>query len=276
MRSHVGRSRRPDRSRPERRRPARHLLAISVVAVLASTSPAATAAVESGRPGWLDVSVFTPVGAPGHPEGVVAGSDGTVYFGTHMDGDGLIYAMDRDPSRVITIDPDMGEQRDYATFADVPPCSTGAPAGACSATVGDRPVMADDPVFGPDGSLYVTDIYQALIWRIPPGGGAAEVWFTAPELESIFGPNGIRFIDNGRTLMFAQSAHNLTDPADIPTAQGRLYTLRVRADGTPGPLNLFWQGQPGEGLDGFAVGASGKIYAAMALPGALLALARWQ
>src|SRR5687768_8518494 len=52
--------------------------------------------------------------------------------GLLFDQDGLLYALDRsaDP-RVVVIDPATGEQRRYATFFDVPPCSGGGVAN-CS------------------------------------------------------------------------------------------------------------------------------------------------
>ncbi|WP_171987736.1 SMP-30/gluconolactonase/LRE family protein [Streptomyces sp. MP131-18] len=187
--------------------------------------------------------------------------------GMALDGEGLLYLLDRNPARVVTLDPRTGRQRSYATFADVPPCAAGRPVTNCSATSGDRPAFADDLAFAPNGTLYVTDIEQGLIWRIPPGGGAAEVWFTDPRLESVFGPNGIRFVDHGRTLMFAQSLHNVSDPEDIFEGTGRIYTLPIQPDGGPGRLGLFWEGdEPGEGIDGFAIGRSGRVYAALALP----------
>ena len=36
--------------------------------------------------------------------------------------------------------------------------------------------MANYGAWGPDGSLYVTDYGQAVVWRVPPGGGEAGVW----------------------------------------------------------------------------------------------------
>ena len=33
--------------------------------------------------------------------------------------------------------------------------------------------MANYAAWGPDGSLYVTDYLQGVVWRVPPGGGEA-------------------------------------------------------------------------------------------------------
>ncbi|GLW05409.1 hypothetical protein Misp01_05390 [Microtetraspora sp. NBRC 13810] len=227
-------------------------------------------------------------GAPGVPSKVFAydrqgrlqreyairgqAAQGQGLLGMAMDGDGLLYVIDHNPSRVFTLNPRTGEQRDYAYFRDVAPCTPGQPANDCSATVGDQPAFADDLAFSPDGTLYVTDINQALIWRVPPGGGTPKVWFTDPRLESIFGPNGIRFTDNGRTLMFAQSLHGVSDPSGIPTGRGRLYKLPITAGGSPGDLVPFWESKPGDGIDGFAIGRSGKMYVAVANANALMVL----
>jgi sugar lactone lactonase YvrE len=182
--------------------------------------------------------------------------------GLAFDTDGRLYALDRSATpRVIVLDPATGRQHDYAAFRDVPPCSAGS-TGDCSATFTDAPAAPDYAAFGPDGSLYVTDIEQALIWRVPRGGGAAEVWLTDPRLESIFGPNGIHFMPDGRTLLFAVTG---SPPwAGGPPVSGRLYSLPVQSDGAPGELAEFWTSRPGDGPDGFAIAASGNVYVALA------------
>ena len=47
--------------------------------------------------------------------------------------------------------------------------------------------------WGPDGSLYVTDYGQPILWRIPPGGGTPQAWLTDPRLDGgEFGTTGHR------------------------------------------------------------------------------------
>ena len=113
--------------------------------------------------------------------------------GLAFDGEGRLYALDRSAApRVVRINLNTGRQRDFALFRDVPSCSASGRSRNCSATTGDLPAAPDYAAFAPDGHLYVTDIDQALIWRVPPDGGRPQVWFTDPRLESIFGPNGIQ------------------------------------------------------------------------------------
>ena len=61
--------------------------------------------------------------------------------------------------------------RPHARFRDVPSCGMAMRQSDCSATTGDLASFPNFAVFAPDGTMYVTDIQQALIWRVPRGGG---------------------------------------------------------------------------------------------------------
>jgi sugar lactone lactonase YvrE len=183
--------------------------------------------------------------------------------GLAFDGRGRLFALDRsaDP-RVLVIDPRTGRQRTYSRFRDVPPCQESGRTRNCSQTVTDATAEPDYAAFGPGGALYATDIEQALIWRVPRGGGRPSVWVTDPRLESIFGPNGIQFMADRRTLMLAVTS---TRPAtEGEPSAGALYKVRLRRDGKAGPLRLFWGSRPLDGPDGFALGRSGRVYLALA------------
>src|SRR5205085_454065 len=190
--------------------------------------------------------------------------------GLALDGDGLLYVLDRssDP-RVVVLDPVTGLQRRYASFRDVPTCSAAGRQTDCSATVNDASAGPDYAVFAPDGTMYVTDIDQALIWRVKRGGGRAEVWFTDPRLESLYGPNGVQVLGDGHTLLFVNSASNPS--AGNPTT-GRLYRLPIGPHGGPGNLTQLWESRPADGPDGFALGRSGKIYLALAAANQLVVI----
>jgi sugar lactone lactonase YvrE len=182
--------------------------------------------------------------------------------GLVFDGEARLYALDRSAApRVVRINPRTGRQRDYARFRDVPSCSAAGGSRDCSATLGDLPAAPDYAAFAPDGSLYVTDIDQALIWRVPPDGGRPRVWFSHPSLESVFGPNGIQVMRDGRTLLFANTVGSQSS-GYFPA--GALYTLRIGQDRRPRALTELWLSRPADGPDGFAIGRSGRIYVALA------------
>lgn len=183
-------------------------------------------------------------------------------IGMAFDGDDRLYAADSAPARIIRLNPRTGAQRDYTTFRDVPPCRVVERTRNCSDTTADMAPLPDYPVFAPDGTMYVTDLAQALIWRIPPGGGKPEVWFTEDGFESLFGPNGIQFMADGKTLLFVLSTQS-SPLADHQRSPG-LYELRVRRDGRPGGLRQFWESEFDDVPDGFAIGRSGTVYVALA------------
>ena len=158
---------------------------------------------------------------------------------------GLLYLLDQDPARVVTLDPRTGAQATYATF----PHLNGTP-------------EPDFATWGPDGSLYVTDFSQFVIFRVPPGGGAAKVWLNDPRLSGIIvGPAGIELMPDGHTLMFdtgGGGTPNLTT--------GKLYTVPIEADGNPGPVRQLWESGLTEAPDGFAIAQSGDVYVSLVGP----------
>lgn len=250
-----------------------------------------------------DVQVLTRVGTPGQPEGVAVARDGTVYVGTHnyergdaaapsevlahapdgrllrryvvrpassshgllgmaLDRRGDLYVLDHDPSRLLRLDVRTGRVSTYATFADLPRCAV-APGGPCSDTATDLAAFGNSLVFAPDGTAYVTDLQQATVWRVPPGGGPAQVWLTDRRLDSNLGPNGIALRPGDRTLVLAMTAPLPgLDGATLPT--GKLYEVDLQPDGGPGPLQTLWEARPGDFPDGFALGASSNAYVALA------------
>jgi len=271
----------------------RRLRALCAVLCALLVVPAAAAA----RTKW-DISVLAHVPPPGYPALSLVAPDRTIYVGTftnatgsangpsHLyayspdgamlrdwtiqgqsaDGDngiqaaardaqGDLYLLDQLPPRVLKFDPHTGTQTTYATFSDV---RTG--------TLMDNPPEPDYAAWGPDGSLYVTDYEQSLIWRVPPGGGKARVWFTDPQLDgTLFGPAGIVLMPDHKTLMLDTSAGGVTSLGN-PTA-GKLYKLPINPDGSPGKLQKIWASGAAEAPDGFALAQSGNVYMALVGPG---------
>lgn len=183
-------------------------------------------------------------------------------IGMAFDGRDRLYAADAAPARIIRLNTSTGRQRTYTRFRDVPPCSMVDRSSNCSDTEGDMKPLPDYPVFARDGTMYVTDLNQALIWRVPPGGGRPKVWFTERGFESVFGPNGIQFTADGETLLFALSTEG--NPAAVPQRSAGLYELRVRRNGSPGKPQQFWESRFTDVPDGFAIARSGNVYVALA------------
>jgi sugar lactone lactonase YvrE len=184
--------------------------------------------------------------------------------GGAFDGRGRLYLLDRSAEpRVVVLDPRTGAQRTYARFADVPTCAAAHRRTRCSATGADRPAFPNYPAFTTDGTLWVTDSDQALVWRIAPGGGRPRVWFTDHRLDADIGPNGLGVVRSGRALLLAQTLASRRD------LTGRLFELPIRRDGRPGRLRTFWRTQGVDGPDGFAIGRSGRVYVALAASNAL-------
>ena len=183
-----------------------------------------------------------------------------------IDKRGVLYLLDQNPSRVLRLNPRTGRQSTYGTFFDVPPCVPATPPADCSDTVMDNPPEPDYAAWGTDGAMYVTYYQQAVVWRVPPGGGRAHVWFTDPRLDgSLFGPAGIILMPDHRTLMLDTSAGGATSPPPDSTT-GELYKLPILPNGRPGTLTKLWESGPTEGPDGFALARSGNVYMALVGP----------
>lgn len=151
-----------------------------------------------------------------------------------------------------------GVQEAYgAPFPDLPACGLGPT--PCSPTALDLPALPNDLAFTAGGDAYVTDSFQATIWRVPAGGGAPRIWFQDPRLASAYiGVNGVR-VDPGGARLY------LTVTADLQ-ARGYVYTLPLVDAPGPADLAVFHAFKPGDAPDGVAFGATGKLYVTLALP----------
>ena len=237
-----------------------------LIALLATVVPAAAGAQ---RPRW-DTRTLATVPPPGFPARAYVAPNGRIYEGTYdnpagdtvpsrvfeyladgtllrswtvqgqdlsqahgiqvatSDAQGRLVLLDKAPARVVKLDPRTGAQTTYATFADLPTC--GAP--PCSPALRDETPMADYGAWGPDGSLYVTDYQQAVIWRVPPGGGAAQVWLADKRLDGdMFGTAGIALAADHTTLVISQGSSAGLGAGNPAT--GRIYTVPIAAGGKP-------------------------------------------
>ncbi|MDQ6836275.1 MAG: hypothetical protein M3016_08825 [Actinomycetota bacterium] len=192
-------------------------------------------------------------------QGQTPGTADAVQVAT-IDRNGILYLLDQSPARIVKLDTRTGAQSTWATFATLPACPSTAPQG-CSDGSGGNPPEPDFAAWGPDGSLYVTDYNQALIWRVPPSGGPARVWLTDPSFNgNVVGPAGIQLMPGGHALMVS------TGGGGSNPSTGKLYTIPIQADGRPGQLKQIWESAPSEAPDGLALARSGHIYLSLVGP----------
>lgn len=165
-----------------------------------------------------------------------------------FDGEGRLYVVNTQRG-IVRIDLGSGEQTVYAP--PVPQLNPPVPA------------LPNDLAFDPAGNLYLTDSLQATIWRIPPGGGAPQVWFQDAALATPFGANGIRINPDRTKIYFVVTAEGVNE---FGFTGGKIYTLPLVDAPTAAQLEVFHQ-YNGEGPDGIAFGNSGKLYVILASPG---------
>jgi len=160
--------------------------------------------------------------------------------------DDNLYVADEEQG-ILKIDVETGQQSVYAApFFPVYASAFNPPA----------PVLLNDLAFDKHGNLYVTDSFQATIWRVPAGGGAPQVWFQNSIIDGPFGPNGVRVDAKSQNLYFSVTFDG--------TGQGYIYTLPLVDHPQLSDLKLFHTYTPGAGPDGIAFGKSGNLYVALA------------
>jgi hypothetical protein len=253
------------------------VVAILVVALVPGAADSATRARWSTR-------VFSSVPNPGFPAYVYVHPNGRVYAGsyTNPNGDkirsrvfewtaqgtllrswtvpgqnlnadhgvqvatsdarGRLVLLEKSTASVLTLNVKTGRFKRQAKLPDLP-------------SVKGHPIP-NYATWGPGGALFVSDYGQAVIWRIPPKGGAPKAWFSSPALEGAleFGTTGIVYRPGSRDLLISQQT--------VDGLSGKLYRLPITAAGKPGSISTLWRSRIGALPDGFGVARSGKIYIA--------------
>lgn len=175
------------------------------------------------------------------------------------DARGRLVLLEKSTSRVLLLDPRTGRFRRYATLPDLPACGP-VDAPGCTPNAVDGPAIPNYAAWGPRGQLFVSDYGQAVIWKIPPGGGRPRAWFRSRKLDGgEFGTAGLVLAPDHKALLLTQQSS--VPPGEPNATSGKLYRLPIR-HGRPGALRLLWESRPGDLPDGFGVARSGRIYIA--------------
>lgn len=176
-----------------------------------------------------------------------------------FDGAGRLYVLNTQLG-LFRLDPVTGVQEPYgAPFPNLPPCLPIGPPRPCSPSLANTPSIPNDLAFDAAGNAYVTDSLQSIIWRVPAGGGAPQIWMADRRFASPYiGINGIRINPAGTHAY-------VTVTTDL-LGRGRLYRIPLVASPAASQLELVHQFATGDMPDGIAFGATGLIYVAMATP----------
>ncbi|MBL8210158.1 MAG: SMP-30/gluconolactonase/LRE family protein [Bryobacterales bacterium] len=110
----------------------------------------------------------------------------------------------------------------------------------------------------------MTDSFQGLIYRIPTGGGAPQVWFQHPNLlgnpQMLFGVNGIRFDEKNKHVYFSVTVRN-----DFSGATYRLAVVNNPSAADLEEFAVYPATQQGPlAPDGIAFTQTGRLVVALA------------
>jgi hypothetical protein len=155
---------------------------------------------------------------------------------------------------IIRFDPMTSAQSIYSSFPDLPTCALAPP--PCSPTLADLPMIPNDMVFTSDGAMYVTDNFQATIWKVPAGGGTPSIWYQDARFDGVSGLNGMRLDVDGTHFVFVGPAQGFV---------GGGVVRRLPIVVTPTATDLTDVHSYLESLDGLAVGETGKLYVCLNL-----------
>jgi len=161
---------------------------------------------------------------------------------------GDLLVCDLGKSQVVKVDPQTGAS---SVFASLPPLTAGASAGPNALA------------FDAAGNIYISDSFQATIWRTDPGGGNVTPWIDQNPLLAIqgdptqgtqdfppFGANGLAFNNEATALFVANTASDRVIRIPLPNGPS----------GTPGQPETFVNSI--NGADGLVIDASDNLWVA--------------
>lgn len=179
---------------------------------------------------------------------------------TNVDARGRLVVLEKSTGKILLLNLDRGRWSTYSRLRDLPACILGQAGDGCTPNLNDAGAIPNYAAWGPDGALYVTDYGQAVIWRVPPGGGRARVWLAHKLLDGIeFGTAGLALGPHRRALFVMQQTS--LGLGDLAVTQGSLYRVPLHGTRT---LTKLWQSRPMDLPDGFSFARSGRVYVACA------------
>ncbi|MGH9755214.1 MAG: SMP-30/gluconolactonase/LRE family protein [Blastocatellia bacterium] len=190
-----------------------------------------------------------------------------------VDGQGRIYALSTQLGLIrFTKQGQSYVQQGYgAPLPDLPRCADVAPGTGCSPTLANLPPIPNDIVFDDFGFAYVTDSFQATVFRYAPGGGAPQIWFQSALFEGDgflpFGANGIRLNPEREHVYIAVSTS-----AAAPNV-GTIYRLPLVNAPIAADLEVVHAYTAGETPDQVAFDTQGNLYVTLALSNQISKLA---
>ena len=238
-----------------------------------------------------DSQIFAPVPAPGYPEGIAVRGNRVYVSGPAAFGlTGAPYVFEYDlatgaltnqfeitfsnpfagmrgasclgfgpDNKLYVIEPFVGVIRMELNAANTQSVYATFPPSPNS--------LLNDLAFDENGNLYVTDSFAGLIYKVPAGGGAAQVWFQDARLlgnpQLPFGVNGIRVDKKGKRIYFS-----VTVRQDF---SGAIYRLPLVNSPTAAQLEEFHvfpatpqNPFPAPAPDGIAFAKNGRLYVSLA------------
>jgi sugar lactone lactonase YvrE len=244
-------------------------LILSVLVLL----PASLAAHPPDAPQLAVLAAFNPV-ALETPENMAFDRDGNLYLSLALTGEIRKIAPDGTQSTFIqfpigapltlcgpffnavtgiTIDP-----QDDTLYASVVSCDLASRGIWRVDPDGTAEILATLPLASiPNGIalrrgfLYVADSSLSRVWRVPAGGGTAEVWFEDPLLAGdltlgLPGANGLKIF---RHEVYVASS-----------TQGLIVAVPIEPDGSAGTVRIHGVMPTGTGCDDFDFDVHGSIY----------------
>jgi sugar lactone lactonase YvrE len=147
-----------------------------------------------------------------------------------------LLVCDLGKQQVLKVDPQSGAS---SVFAAIPAITPGG--GAPNALA-----------FDASGNVYISDSFQATIWRTPPAGGVPSAWVTDPLLGTkgvpTFGANGLAFNRGASALFVANTGEDTIVRIPLPAGPG----------GTPDAPEVFVNSI--NGADGLIIDAADNLW----------------